>query len=71
MKLGEVDLDRLSALHGREEIQHFQDTLTIHAREGWLTFDDHKVTLTADGRARADRLLPDYYLSLHRGSRYS
>lgn len=71
MKLGEVDLGRLSARYGESEIQHFHDTLTLHAREGWLAFDDNQVRLTLDGLARVDRLLPAYYLSLHRGSRYS
>jgi len=71
MKLGEVDLDRLGARHGQDPRPRFKDTLAAHARQGWLTYDGHKVTLTADGLSRVDRLLRDYFLDRHRGRRYT
>lgn len=71
LKLGAVDLVRLNQKYGVAASSLFAQPLADLAQRGWLTFDEAQVTLTREGLLRADRLLPAFYLPVHRDIRYS
>lgn len=71
LKLGRVEAWRFREKFGVEVADRFAGPLRELADRGRLTYDRDAVVLTRDGLLRADRLLPAFYRSEHRGVRYS
>jgi oxygen-independent coproporphyrinogen-3 oxidase len=71
LKLGRVEAGYFHDKFGVAIGERFAEPLAHCAGQGLLTFDERGVTLTRDGLLQVDRLLPSFYLPMHRGLRYS
>jgi oxygen-independent coproporphyrinogen-3 oxidase len=71
LKLGSVETASLGEKFGVDVVDRFADVLAHCRREGWLTIESDRVSLTRDGLLRVDRMIPEFYLPAHRGIRYS
>jgi len=71
LKLGRVDVAYLRNKYGIDPVKRFSDTLQELRSAGWLEIESDQVLLTRSGLLRVDRLIPEFYLDEHRGSRYS
>ena len=68
---------------GRLQTRYFQEKFAVDVTErfapafeklrsqGWLSFDSENIKLTPKGLLRVDQLLPEFYESQYRGSRYT
>ncbi|MEK7756534.1 MAG: coproporphyrinogen-III oxidase family protein, partial [Planctomycetota bacterium] len=71
LKLGQVDSASFKKKFGADILERFKNPLRQYAERGWLVIDATGVRVTREGLLRIDRLLPAFYLSRHRGVRYS
>ncbi len=71
LKLGQVDAAPFRTKFGTDILERFRSPLRYYAERGWLSLDATGVRVTREGLLRIDRVLPAFYLSGHRGVRYS
>ena len=71
LKLGRVEAEPFALRFRIDPLRRFAEPLRRCAEAGWLHLDRDAVTLTREGLACVDRLLPVFYLSEHRSVRYS
>jgi len=71
LKLGKVEAEHFRRRFNVEITQQFAEPLRRLADEGWLVFDDNRVTLTRGGLLRVDHLLREFYLPKHKVKRYN
>ncbi len=70
LKLGTIDAAYFADKFQVNVPARFSDGLQKFSDQGWLTFDDDRITMTRQGLLRVDRLLPEFYLSEHRDLTY-
>ena len=71
LKLGEIETGYFQDRFGVDIRQRFAEPLQKHERKGLLTVDGERVVLSRDGLLQVDRLLHDFFLEKHRGTRYA
>jgi oxygen-independent coproporphyrinogen-3 oxidase len=71
LKLGRVEAEPFARRFRIDPLRRFAEPLRRCAEAGWLRVGRDAVTVTREGLARVDRLLPVFYLPEHRGVRYS
>lgn len=71
LKLGRARADYFLTKFGVDIRQRFIEPLTRMTQSGWLTIDDHGVSMTRRGLIRIDRLIPEFYPPRHQDVRYS
>lgn len=71
LKLGHVDICKLSAKFTVDVRRRFAQSIDHLERENLMTTDARGITLTRAGLLRADRLLPAFFRPCHRDIRYS
>ncbi len=71
LKLGRAEAVYFADKFGVDILERFKNPLRACAERGWLVLDATGVCVTREGLLRIDRLLPAFYLSRHRGVRYS
>ena len=71
MKLGRLDLGYFRDQFGAVVKKRFAETLSRLAAQGLVELEGDELRTTRDGLLRVDRLLPEFFLAEHRGSRYA
>ena len=71
LKLGEVDAGRFRRKFGVEIITNFQPVYEKLCELGLLTIEGDRVRVTRAGLLRVDEMLPEFFESSHRGTRYT
>jgi len=71
MKLGHVEASYFRQKFGVEVRQRFDGPLKSLEEQGFLTSGSDQLHLSRDGLLQVDRLLHQFFLSHHRGARYS
>jgi oxygen-independent coproporphyrinogen-3 oxidase len=71
LKLGQVDLGSLDRRFGHAMTQRFDEPLKQFEQQRLLRARDRRVSLSADGLARVDQMIPAFYLSAHQTNRCS
>ncbi|MHC4854289.1 MAG: coproporphyrinogen-III oxidase family protein [Planctomycetota bacterium] len=71
LKLGEIETGYFQEKFGVDVRERFAKPLQKHARDGFLAVCGERITLSRDGLLQIDRLLHDFFLAEHRGTRYA
>ena len=71
LKTGRLDVAYFHDKFGVDIIDHWRDEWQKFADDGWLAFDDARVSLSRAGLLRVDSLLPAFFEPEHRGVRYT
>jgi oxygen-independent coproporphyrinogen-3 oxidase len=71
LKRGYLDVDYFQRKFGTDILDEWADQWREYEQEGWLTWNERRVTLTREGLLRADALLPAFFEAEHRGVRYT
>ncbi len=71
LKTGQVETAYFRAKFGVDILSDFAPAFARHRAAGHLTFTPQQVTLTPSGLLQVDRLLPEFFLPEHRGTRYT
>jgi len=71
LKTGRLQTAYFERKFGANIVKQFADSFGKLAKDGFLTVGDGGVELTRDGLLQVDRLLPTFFESEHRGTRYT
>ena len=71
LKTGHVALDYFRNKFAEDLTLRFGEELAWLQSEGYLAYNDKEIVLTRRGLLQVDRLLPVFFLPLHRTSRYT
>ncbi len=71
LKRGWLDADYFRTKFGVEILDDWAEVWRGHERDGYLTIDADRITLTRPGLLRADALLPPFFEPEHQGVRYT
>lgn len=69
LKLGSVEVDYFKQAFGVDVVARFGPVLKAYQREGLVASIDSRITLTRQGLLQVDRLLPGFFLPVHRTDR--
>jgi len=71
LKLGDIGTTYFQDKFGVDVRERFAEPLQKHERAGFLSVAGDRITLTREGLLQIDRLLHDFFLPQHRGTRYA
>jgi oxygen-independent coproporphyrinogen-3 oxidase len=71
LKTGQLDVAYFKVKFGVDIIEHWREAWSQFRDEGFLEFDEGRVSLTRAGLLRVDGLLPAFFEPEHRGVRYT
>jgi oxygen-independent coproporphyrinogen-3 oxidase len=71
LKTGSLDAGYFRKKFGTNILAEFEDAFCSLEEGGFLTLDDHSVSLTREGYLQVDRLLPAFFEPEHRNVRYT
>jgi coproporphyrinogen III oxidase-like Fe-S oxidoreductase len=71
LKLGQVETGYFQEQFGVDVRRRFAGALEEHQSAGFLSVEGERITLSREGLLQIDRLLHDFFLPEHRGTRYA